>query len=261
MSFERREVLRRLGILAAAVPVTALFPEAALGRPQAGRLGKLRAVQLIGDEARRSGDAARRDPAAAAAWRHVGGQGLIPVETEMMVVRYQDEAGEAIGDSVLTVFRGRDRAAQLIQHRKGTETKAALAMWDTADPTVREIYRLSDGRVTRLGSVRATAAEVIVEDGERTIRIPRQRDGKPKAGALAAISDARSNMTSDCREVCGWIVGMHCNLTCDYSFMVICTIMLGLTGLPGLACFLVSFGTCFWGCNEWQQWACQTLCS
>lgn len=263
MSFERREVLRRLGILAAAVPVTALFPEAALGRPRAGQPGKVRVIQLFGGDAERSIAAARRHPGAAAIWDRISAEGLADAANETMAVRYQDDTGAAIGESILTTFRHRNRTAQLIQHRRGNETKAALAMWHNADPTVREVYRAADGGVVRLGTIRVMDDEVVVEDGGRTMRIPRrpQIPGKSKAGALAAISDTRATTLSDCRDVCGWIVGVQCGMTCEYSFFVLCSVILALGGLPGLACFLVSFATCFWTCHETQQWACQTLCS
>ena len=83
-----------------------------------------------------------------------------------------------------------------------------------------------------------------------------------KAGTFAAVPPiAPRSAELTCQEVCGWVVGVYCGLVCEYTFFVICSVILVLTGLPGLACMLISFATCYTTCNYVQSWACGTVCA
>jgi hypothetical protein len=257
------------GIVAArltgVVPELSLVPGAA---HSAATLGArtLRGRELRGAALDRAVARASQDKNSAALRAHLVRQGFVPVSGGSGVSIEASDAGP-IGLTVVRDFRARDprlTARLVFQEGNGVAT-SALAIWDDDRPNALSIHGVRDGEARRLGSVEIGADEIMVDDIETGRRVYPRRFAQTvasKGPGLAALAGPQTQTAAgECQELCGWVVGTYCGLVCEYSFFVVCAVILGLTGLPGLACFLVSFATCTLGCYQTQSWACTTVCA
>jgi len=174
------------------------------------------------------------------------------------------ENGSELGHSLVTTLRANGRTARLAQNRMGDEVKSALAIWADTEPNVLTVYAYRNNRVQAIGTIRTQGTRITVTESDGSERVLDLGGvaGKSKPGAVASIAGPGGTAaTWTCTDVCGYVTTFICGLTCEYSFYVTCAVILLLSGLPGLACFLVSFLVCYVGCNWVTSLVCTPVCS
>ena len=141
-----------------------------------------------------------------------------------------------------------DRAFARIQSsREAAEFRAYLSHEGFTGKGVRSAVAILAEDGSELGDSLVTT----LRSSGRTARLVQNRKGDEARSALAIWADAEPNA----------VTVFICGLTCEYSFYVACAVILLLSGLPGLACFLVSFLVCFVSCKWVESVVCTPICS
>ena len=270
----RRAALRRTllaGAGAAVAQIGGIVPELALvgglATPLRDPNAKVRGRELFGRELDGAVREASTRGGANPFYAYLARTGFRGAPTESMAVSIDASDGTHVGSTVVTTFHDRKRnaTARVVHHLGANEMKTSMAVWNDAQPQLLTVFRAVAGDARRLGTITIGDADIVVDDLEngRTVlprRMP-ERVAIGKAGTFAAIPPTAPGTAEEvCHEVCGWVVGIYCGLVCEYTFFVVCSVILLLTGLPGFACFLISFGVCFTTCYYVQNWACTSVC-
>lgn len=269
----RRSLVRALTVGGAvlATQVSAILPELGLARSAnaqspGARRPRIRPRELRSDELKLSLSAASSHSSIRQLRGLVESSGFMLATEAAMGVRYDADDGAIIGETLVTTLHDDvgGQNARLVHHVAGDQVRSALAMWQDSDPTQLTIYGIRDGSAQMIGRLSLGQDEIVVDDiasGRRVIpRRPPTRSSVRGPGLAALAGPTTLTAAQTCTQNCGWAVGIYCGFVCEYSFFVICNVVLLLTGLPGLACFLVSFAICFFTCWEVQSWACSLIC-
>ena len=175
------------------------------------------------------------------------------------------ENGRELGHSLVTTLRAANgRTARLVQNRMGGEVRSALATWSDAEPSFLRIYGSRSDQVQAIGTIRTQGMRIVVTeaDGRERVLDLGGAAGKSKAGAFASTGGPAGAAESwTCTDICTYVTGFVCGLVCEYTFYTVCFVILLLTGLPGLACFLASFGVCYVSCNWVTSVVCTPVCA
>jgi hypothetical protein len=271
----RRSALRRTLLATAGAAVAQLggiVPELALvggvATPLLDPNVKVRGRELFGRELDEAVREATTRGGAAPFYTYLARTGFRGAPTESMAVSIDASDGAHVGSTVVMTFRDRQRTAtaRVVHHLGTTEMKTSMAVWNDHQPQLLTVFRAIDGVARVIGTITIGDDDIVVDDAETgRLVVPRHMPtsvARGKAGAFAAVPPTAPRSAEElCHEVCGWVVGAYCTLVCDYTFFVICTVVLLLTGLPGLACMLISFAVCFTTCFYVQSWACSTVCA
>ena len=260
---KRRFLTHAVGATSGAIAahVLGLFPEVGIAR--AASRGRPQGRELSGEEADRAFARIQSQREAAQFRAYLSQEGFTGKGVRSAVAVLA-ENGSELGDSLVTTLRSSGRTARLVQNRKGDEIRSALAIWADAEPNAVTVYGYRNDRVQAIGTIRTQGARVSVTDADGSEHVLDLGGvaGKSKAGALASIGGPTGTAaTWTCTDVCSTVTFFICGLTCEYSFYVTCAVILLLTGLPGLACFLVSFLVCFVSCNWVESVVCTPICS
>lgn len=271
----RRSALRRTLLAtagAAAAQFAGVVPELALvgglAIPLRDPSVKVRGRELFGREL----DGAVREVTtrgeAAPFYAYLARTGFRGSPTESTAVSIDGSDGAHVGGTVVMTFHDRRRSgtARVVHHLGAKEMKTSMAVWNDEQPQLLTVFRAVGGDARVIGTITIGDDDIVVDDAETgRLVLPRRmptRVAHGKAGTFAALPPRAPGSAEElCQQVCGWVVGAYCNLVCDYTFFVICSVILVLSGLPGLACMLISFATCFTSCYYVQDWACSTVCA
>jgi len=271
----RRTALRRTLLAtagAAAAQLGGMVPELALvggiATPLRDPSVKVRARELYGRELDGAVRQVTTRAEAAPFYTHLARTGFRGAPTESTAVSIDGSDGGHVGSSVVTTFHDPKRAvtARVVHQLGANEMKTSMAVWNDQQPQRLTVYRAIGGAARAIGTITIGDEDIVVDDAETgRVVLPRRmpaRVAQGKAGTFAAIPPgAPASAETLCYDVCGWVVGAYCGLVCEYTFFVICSVILVLTGLPGFACFLISFATCFTSCYYVQNWACTSVCA
>ena len=241
-----------------------LFPELSLARAGGG---PVRGRELSGDEFDRAFRAVASRPDSSLFRGFLARGGFHP-SGPRTAVSVEGEDGGELGRSFATTFAASatGKTARLVEQQAGSANRASLAIWSDADPSTLTIYGNRGGAVVALGHIATRGRVVTVTESDgREHRLDLSgagRAAKTKSGALASVAGPEGTASEwTCTDVCSTVSLFICGLTCEYSFYVACAVVLLLTGLPGLACFLVSFLVCFVSCKWVESVVCVPICS
>jgi hypothetical protein len=258
---KRRFLTRAVGAAGGAIAAhfLGLFPElgvaqAASGRPQ-GR-------ELWGDEAERAFAQVESGRGAAQFRAYLAREGFVGKGVRQAVAVLA-ENGTELGHSLVTTLRAANgRTARLVQNRMGSEVRSALATWSDAEPSFLTVFGNRNDQVQAIGTIRTQGMRIVVTEADGRERVlDLGAAGKSKAGALASIAGPAGTAESwTCTDICSYVTGFVCGLTCELVFYTVCFVVLLLSGLPGFACFLASFGVCYVTCNWVTSVVCTTVC-
>jgi hypothetical protein len=260
---KRRFLTRAAGATGGAIAAhfLGLFPE--LGVAQAASPGRPRGRELWGEEAERAFALVESNREAGQFRAHLASEGFTGKGVRQAVVVIA-ENGSELGHSLVTTLRANGRTARLVQNRMGSEVKSALATWSNGEPSFMTVYGGTNDQVQAIGTIRTQGMRIVVtEAGGREHVLDLSRTAaKSKAGALASIAGPAGSAESlTCDYICTTVTQLVCGLTCAYTFYTVCTIILLLSGLPGLFCFLASWGVCFVSCNWVTSQVCTQVCA
>jgi hypothetical protein len=255
----------------AAAQLRGIVPELSLvgglAAPLPAPNAKVRGRDLFGRELDGAVREATARGGAAPFYAYLARAGFRDAPTESMGASIDASDGTHIGSTVVMTFHDRQRSATArVVHQLGAnEMKTSMAIWSDDQPLLLTVFRAAHGDARKLGTITIGDADIVVDDLESgRVTLPRRmpaRSAAGKAGTFAAVPPtAPESADSVCQEICGWVVGSYCGLVCEYSFFVVCSVILALTLPSGLFCFLVAFGVCFTTCYTVQQWACSSVC-
>ena len=261
---KRRFLTRAAGATGGAIAAhfLGLFPE--LGVAQAASPGRPQGRELWGEEAEGAFARVESHREAGQFRAYLARQGFTGKGVRQAVAVIA-ENGSELGHSLVTTLRAANgRTARLVQNRMGSEVKSALATWSDAEPSFLTVYGGRNDQVEAIGTIRTQGMRIVVTeaDGREHVLDLGRTAAKSKAGALASIAGPAGSAESwTCDYLCTTVTQFICGLTCAYTFYTVCTIILLLSGLPGLFCFLASFGVCFVSCNWVTSQVCTQVCA
>jgi hypothetical protein len=259
---KRRFLTRAAGATGGAIAAhfLGLFPE--LGVAQAASPGRPQGRELWGEEAERAFGRIASHREAGQFRAYLAQQGFVGNGVRQAVAVLA-ENGRELGHSLVTTLRANGRTARLVQNRMGNELKSALATWSDGEPAFLTVYGNRNDQVQPIGTIRTQGMRIVVADtdGRERVLDLGGAAGKSKAGALASIAGPAGAAESwTCTDICSYVTGFVCGLTCELVFYTVCFVVLLLSGLPGFACFLASFGVCYVTCNWVTSVVCTTVC-
>ena len=260
---KRRFLTRAAGATGGAIAAhfLGLFPE--LGVAQAASRGRPQGRELWDDDADRAFDRVQSNRDAGRFRAHLAREGFTGKGVRQAVAVIA-ENGSELGHSLVTTLRANGRTARLVQNRMGSEVKSAVAIWRDAEPSSVTVYGSRNDQVQAVGTIRTQGMRIVVTDVDGGVRVLDLGGaaGKSKAGALASIAGPAGSAESwTCTDICSYVTGFVCGLTCELVFFTVCFVVLLLSGLPGFACFLASFGVCYVTCNWVTSVVCTTVCA
>ena len=262
----RRSVLRVFGASAAVAGLqAALLPESDLLQSRAsgamvngdnGEKHRLTGRLLLPRELNRELAQIRASGDANVLSRFVDARGLTWRGDAAYAIEGIRDESESLGAITIVPIEGSGGAGgAFLRRRTPRSDDQALATWDAGRRTV-EVFQTDGGAAVRRAVVELKAdggALIHWSNGQDQVVPPRPTGGR--AGLSAPLADGCVVQT-----ICQWALTWICRAVVTVVGVVVCFVVLDLTGAGVIACALVFLFIEGVVCDNVPEWLCQAVC-